>query len=47
MTLILGVDPGLANTGYALLKTDGRGFTVERVGTIQTLSTIPLEKRLL
>jgi len=44
--LILGVDPGIQNTGYAILKVAGGTAEIEKYGIIETNSAMPFEKRL-
>jgi crossover junction endodeoxyribonuclease RuvC len=44
--IVLGIDPGLANTGYGVVaQRDGRLVALDG-GTIQTRSDLPLERRL-
>jgi crossover junction endodeoxyribonuclease RuvC len=44
--IVLGIDPGLANTGYGVVaKREGRLVALDG-GTIQTRSDLPLERRL-
>ncbi len=43
---ILGVDPGLSSTGYAVVEGRGRRFVVLDAGTIRTRPGIPLPERL-
>ncbi len=43
---ILGIDPGLNVTGYAVLRCRGQGFEVAEAGVIRPLRNIPLEQRL-
>ncbi len=43
---ILGVDPGLAATGYAVVAGDGGKFSVLEAGTIRTDPREPLPERL-
>ncbi|MFA5070282.1 MAG: crossover junction endodeoxyribonuclease RuvC [Patescibacteria group bacterium] len=44
--IILGIDPGLARTGYAILKTDGLKTLNIVYGCLTTETKTPLEKRL-
>ena len=44
--LVLGIDPGTANTGYGLVRGLGSRLQVVQEGTIQTRPGIPLERRL-
>jgi crossover junction endodeoxyribonuclease RuvC len=47
MTLILGLDPGTATTGYGLVNEDsGGGLEVIEYGTIQTPAGMPDPERL-
>lgn len=45
--LVLGIDPGIALTGYGLVR-DGKDVDVEMVGygVVDTPSTMPVEQRL-
>ena len=43
---ILGIDPGLINTGYGLIDTDGSNFKAVEGGVVRTKSSEPMEKRL-
>lgn len=44
--LIMGVDPGIAITGYGLLNYTGNNFKMVDCGCIRTLSGLPLSERL-
>ncbi len=44
--LVLGIDPGTANTGYGLVRGLGSRLEVVQEGIIQTRPGIPLERRL-
>jgi crossover junction endodeoxyribonuclease RuvC len=49
--IVLGIDPGLANTGYGVVATDRRAAGVGRMaaldgGVIQTRAGVPQERRL-
>ena len=44
---ILGVDPGLINTGYGVIDTRGRKPQIVEGGVVRTASKTPLEDRLL
>jgi crossover junction endodeoxyribonuclease RuvC len=44
--LVLGIDPGTANTGYGLVRGSGSRLEVVAEGMIQTRAGIPLERRL-
>ena len=43
---ILGIDPGLTNTGYGLIDVVDRGFQAIEGGVVRTKSSELLEKRL-
>lgn len=43
---ILGIDPGLSNTGYGLIELQNRGYKSLEGGVIRTKSNQPLESRL-
>ncbi|MGD9840741.1 MAG: crossover junction endodeoxyribonuclease RuvC [Candidatus Bipolaricaulis sp.] len=43
---VLGVDPGLSATGYAVVERRGRAFAVLDAGTIRTQPGIPHPERL-
>lgn len=43
---VLGVDPGLAATGYAVVAGDGARPEMLAVGTIRTQATVPVPDRL-
>ncbi len=44
--LIMGVDPGIAITGYGLLIYTEKNFSMVDCGCIRTLSGLPLSERL-
>ena len=44
---VLGIDPGLSNTGYGIIDTTGRDYAAVEGGVITTPSASPLEERLL
>jgi crossover junction endodeoxyribonuclease RuvC len=44
--LVLGIDPGTANTGYGLVRGLGSHLEVVQEGIIRTRPGIPLERRL-
>ena len=44
--IILGIDPGIANTGYGIVKTDRTRSQVLQFGNIKTDSKLQSEKRL-
>jgi crossover junction endodeoxyribonuclease RuvC len=49
--IVLGIDPGLAGTGYGVVATDrrssgGAGLAALDGGVIQTRAEVPLERRL-
>lgn len=43
---IIGIDPGLSNTGYGILDVNFNDFKAVEGGVIRTKSSDPLEKRL-
>lgn len=43
---ILGIDPGFAIVGYAVIDYENRKFTVVECGSLQTKSGVPFERRL-
>ena len=43
---ILGIDPGLTNTGYGLIDTDGTDFVAVEGGVVRTKASTPMEQRL-
>ncbi len=43
---VLGIDPGLRVTGYAVIKMNGDGPEVCEAGVLRTHNSDPLEKRL-
>jgi len=44
--IVLGIDPGLAATGWAVVTNGGGGFRLLRSGTITTTARTPLPQRL-
>ncbi|MFH1643296.1 MAG: crossover junction endodeoxyribonuclease RuvC [Patescibacteria group bacterium] len=44
--LVLGIDPGTATTGFALVKKRGKYFECVHCGTIDTLPSQTISKRL-
>jgi crossover junction endodeoxyribonuclease RuvC len=44
--LVLGIDPGTANTGYGLVRGVGSRLHVVAQGMIETAAGVPLERRL-
>ena len=46
MRLILGLDPGLAATGWGVIVADGNRLKHVAHGTVKTLATAPLHERL-
>ena len=44
---IIGIDPGYAITGYALIDYDGQTITVLDYGTLETTKATPFAERLL
>ncbi len=45
--IILGIDPGLANTGYGVVRPAGSRLEVVAHGTVRTPAGMPTEERLL
>lgn len=45
--LVLGVDPGLGTTGYALVENDSDSMKLREAGIIRSKPALPLEQRLL
>ena len=43
---ILGIDPGFAIVGYAVIDVEGNKFSVVDCGSLQTKSGVPFERRL-
>jgi len=43
---ILGIDPGLTNTGYGLIDIEGHDFRAVEGGVVRTKSDQPMSKRL-
>ena len=46
MTRIIGIDPGLVNTGYGIVEHSGASFKAVEGGVVTTRSSDPLERRL-
>jgi crossover junction endodeoxyribonuclease RuvC len=44
--IVLGIDPGLANTGYGVVERRAGSLVALDGGTIQTRSGVPVERRL-
>ncbi len=44
--VVLGIDPGTANTGYGVVRADGSRLRVLAEGVISTPPGVPLERRL-
>ncbi len=44
--IILGIDPGLANTGWGVIETSGSRFRCVAYGCVSTEGTMPLPARL-
>ena len=42
--IVLGIDPGLANTGYGIVRRAGSRFEVLAHGTIRTKAATPTEE---
>ena len=47
MTRIIGIDPGLANTGYGIIETEGSTYRCNGHGVIRTNKDLPSGERLL
>lgn len=46
MVIVLGIDPGLANTGYGVVMRDGARLTALDGGVIETRAGLATERRL-
>ena len=46
MVVVIGIDPGAANTGYGVVLSRGRELAALDGGVIETSATDPLERRL-
>jgi crossover junction endodeoxyribonuclease RuvC len=46
MVIVLGIDPGLANTGYGVVARDGARLTALDGGVIETRAGLAVERRL-
>jgi crossover junction endodeoxyribonuclease RuvC len=46
MVVVLGIDPGTANTGYGVVVSRGRTLGALDGGVIETSAGVPLERRL-
>ena len=44
--IVLGVDPGIANTGYGIVRSEGSRLDSIQYGLIETAAAAPLEQRL-
>jgi crossover junction endodeoxyribonuclease RuvC len=44
--IVLGIDPGLANTGYGVVVRRGRRMAALDGGVIETAAALPVERRL-
>jgi crossover junction endodeoxyribonuclease RuvC len=44
--IVLGVDPGIANTGYGVVRSEGSKLDAIQYGVIETRAAAPLEQRL-
>jgi crossover junction endodeoxyribonuclease RuvC len=44
--LVLGIDPGTANTGYGVVRGEGSRLRALGTGVIETAAGVPLERRL-
>jgi crossover junction endodeoxyribonuclease RuvC len=47
MTTLIGIDPGLASTGFGIVRFDGSRFVHEAHGVVKTSASMPLPQRLL
>jgi crossover junction endodeoxyribonuclease RuvC len=45
--IVLGVDPGIANTGYGVVRSEGSRLVAIQYGVIETAAAAPLEQRLM
>ncbi len=45
--IVLGIDPGLANTGWGLVRQEGSRLSCLAYGCVSTQAGLPLERRLL
>lgn len=45
--VILGIDPGIADTGWGVIKSEGGALTALAYGSIKTTAGLPLTERLL
>ncbi len=45
--MILGIDPGLAITGYGFVREDGNRLAAVAYGVVRTKAHVPVEQRLL
>ena len=43
---ILGIDPGLTNTGYGVIDIVDRDYRAVEGGVVRTKSCVPMEQRL-
>lgn len=46
MKIVMGIDPGLANTGFGVVRVSGSTMTAIDGGTIEVPPGIPIEQRL-
>jgi crossover junction endodeoxyribonuclease RuvC len=46
MVIVLGIDPGLANTGYGVVVSDGPRMVALDGGVIETAARVAIERRL-
>lgn len=44
--LVLGIDPGIADTGFGVVRRDGHHLGLVDCGSIRTPATLPLSERL-
>jgi crossover junction endodeoxyribonuclease RuvC len=46
MRIVMGIDPGIANTGFGVVRVSGARMTALDAGTIEVPAGIPAEQRL-
>ena len=44
--IVIGIDPGIANTGFGVVRTSGERMVALDGGVIETDSDMPVEQRL-
>ena len=45
-SIILGIDPGIADTGYGVIRSDGQKLSCLAYGSVKTSAKLPLADRL-